>query len=45
MISPVVIVQGKPLFENVKNNLNFRLVKSRIFKSGNVLLYYEIKRD
>lgn len=45
MISPVVIGQGKPLFENVKSNLNFRLLKSTNFKSGNVLLYYEIKRD
>lgn len=44
IISPVVIGQGKPLFENVKNNLNFRLLKTRIFNSGNVLLYYEIKK-
>jgi dihydrofolate reductase len=45
MINPVVIGQGKPLFANIHHILELRLIKSRIFKSGNVLLNYEIKRN
>ena len=41
MVNPVVLGQGTPLFKNVKNSLNMRLVKTRTFNSGNVLLYYE----
>jgi dihydrofolate reductase len=44
MINPVIIGQGKSMFANVNHNLNFRLLKTRKFKSGNVLLDYEIKR-
>jgi dihydrofolate reductase len=45
MINPVVIVHGKPLFANIHHILDLRLLKTRIFKSGNVLLNYEIKRN
>ena len=44
MINPVIIGQGNSMFANVNHNLNFRLLKTRKFKSGNVLLDYEIKR-
>ena len=44
MINPVIIGQGKSLFANVKHNLNLRLLKTKKFKSGNILLDYEIKR-
>lgn len=39
MINPVILGKGKPLFENVKKK-NLKLKKTRGFKSGNVLLYY-----
>jgi dihydrofolate reductase len=40
MVNPVVIGAGTPLFQNVKSKANLKLVKNRIFKSGNVLLTY-----
>jgi len=45
MINPVAIGQGKQLFSTLNETLNFRLLKTRKFKSGNVLLYYEPKKD
>jgi len=45
MVSPIVIGQGKPLFVNMKSYLNLRLINSRIFNSGNVLLCYENKDE
>jgi dihydrofolate reductase len=40
-VTPVVLGKGKPLFGNVER-LNLRLVETRSFKSGNVLLRYEV---
>jgi dihydrofolate reductase len=41
MINPVVLGDGKPLFKGIKNKINLKLIKTKTFKSGNVLLYYE----
>lgn len=41
MVNPVVLGVGKPLFKNLKEKLNLKLLNARIFKSGNVLLYYQ----
>ena len=41
MVNPVVLGQGKPLFNGIKERLNLKLTNTRTFKSGNVLLYYE----
>jgi len=40
MINPVVLGKGTPLFYGIKDKLNFRLFNTKIFNSGNVLLYY-----
>lgn len=40
MINPVALGGGKPLFKGIPNKLNLKLINSKIFKSGNVLLYY-----
>jgi len=40
MIAPVVIGKGTPLFHGLQDKMNFHLDKTRIFASGNVLLYY-----
>ena len=45
IINPVLIGQGKPLFLNINGMIHLKLLKTRKFKSGNLLLYYEIKRD
>lgn len=42
-VTPVVLGAGKPLFKDVKK-LNFKLLETRNFKSGNVLLHYEIEK-
>lgn len=44
MINPVAIGKGTPLFSGIKKKLELRLLKSREFKNGNVLLYYEPKK-
>jgi len=41
MVNPVVLGEGKLLLKGTQNKLDLKLVKTRTFKSGNVLLYYE----
>lgn len=41
MVNPVVLGSGKPLFKGVKDRLNLRLMKTRTFGNGNVLLVYQ----
>ena len=38
MVNPVTLGSGKPLF---KDRIDFKLLKIREFKNGNVLLYYK----
>jgi len=40
IVNPVVLGNGTPLFKNVEERINLKLISSRIFESGNVLLYY-----
>ena len=42
MVNPVVLGSGKSLFKGIHETLNLKLLKTRTFRSGNVLLYYEI---
>lgn len=44
MVNPVLIGSGTPLFRNIDQKVNLKLVKTRTFKSGNVLLYYQPDR-
>jgi dihydrofolate reductase len=41
MVNPIVLGNGKPLFKGVKNKINLKLIKTKTFKSGNVLLHYK----
>ncbi len=41
LLNPVVIGQGKTMFEGVREKINLRLTKTRVFKNGNILLCYE----
>jgi dihydrofolate reductase len=41
VVNPVVLGRGKPLFKGIKDRLNLKLIKTKMFKSGNVMLYYE----
>ena len=40
MVNPVILGGGKPLFKGIQSKLDLKLLKTRSFKSGNVLLYY-----
>ena len=40
MVVPVALGRGRPLFEGMKRRLDLRLVSTRAFKNGNVLLTY-----
>ncbi len=41
MVNPVVLGTGNPLFRGINHRLNLKLLKTRTFQSGNVLLYYQ----
>ncbi len=41
MVNPVVLGSGKPLFKGVKERLNLHLASTKVFRSGNVLLFYQ----
>ncbi len=40
-VNPIILGQGAPLFKGIKNRLPLKLVDSRIFKNGLVLLVYQ----
>jgi dihydrofolate reductase len=40
-LSPVVLGKGRTMFEGVKKRLNLKLMKTRAFGNGNVMLWYE----
>jgi dihydrofolate reductase len=40
-IHPVVVGKGLPLFENINEKTIFKLVKTKTFNGGAVILYYE----
>jgi dihydrofolate reductase len=41
MVSPVILGSGNPLFKNTQDKLNLKLIRTRIFGNGNVLLCYQ----
>jgi dihydrofolate reductase len=41
VVNPVALGAGRTMFDGVKNRLDLKLVQSRAFKNGNVLLTYE----
>jgi len=40
MVNPIILGKGKPMFKDV-NQLKLKLLKTRKFKNGNVVLYYQ----
>jgi dihydrofolate reductase len=40
----VILGSGTTIFEGIRDRLHLRLVKSRAFRNGNVVLYYEPAR-
>lgn len=41
LLNPVVLGQGKTMFEGVKDRFSLKLTGSRTFRNGNILLTYE----
>jgi dihydrofolate reductase len=41
IVNPVVLGNGKPLFKGVNDKHNLKLLKTRLFDSGIVILFYE----
>jgi dihydrofolate reductase len=41
MVNPVVLGDGKSLFRTAEDRISLKLLKTRPFSSGNVLLYYQ----
>jgi dihydrofolate reductase len=41
VVVPVVLGGGKSMFSGIKEKLNLRLIGTRAFGNGNVLLCYE----
>lgn len=44
-IHPVIAGSGLPLFENIKDRIQFKLIKTKTFISGAVILYYEPTKE
>ena len=41
VVNPIVLGRGRTLFETVKERIPLKLVRTRPFSNGNVVLYYE----
>ncbi len=41
IVNPVVFGHGKPLFKNGIGRMSLKLLKTKTFKCGNVMLYYQ----
>lgn len=41
MVNPIILGGGKLLLQGVTKMLTLKLVKTRVFKTGNILLYYQ----
>jgi dihydrofolate reductase len=44
LVNPVVIGRGRTMFEGVRDKIVLKLIKTRTFGNGNVLLTYETAR-
>ena len=40
-VQPIILGNGLPLFKNIKDRINLKLLKTKIFGSGSIMLYYE----
>ncbi len=41
VVTPIVLGNGKPLFEGFNTRYKLKLLKSKTFQSGHVMLYYQ----
>jgi dihydrofolate reductase len=43
VVNPIIVGEGRTLFEGVKNKVRLKETKTRTFKNGSVLMCYEPK--
>ena len=41
VIHPLALGGGRTMFDGIKNKLNLKVTNHRVFKNGNILLYYQ----
>ena len=41
IVNPLILGNGKPLFKDLRNKLDLKLLSTKVFKNGNVLLCYQ----
>jgi len=41
IVNPIVLSNGKPFFKDIKETVKLKLLKTKTFSCGNVLLYYQ----
>jgi len=44
IINPIVLGEGNPMFRNLHERIPLKLINTKVFSSGNVLLYYQTIR-
>ncbi len=44
-VQPIILGNGLPLFKNITDRINLKLLKTKIFGSGSIVLYYEPTRN
>ncbi len=40
-VNPIILGNGLPLFKNIKERVDLKLLKTKTFGSGSIMLYYE----
>jgi dihydrofolate reductase len=45
IVNPLILGNGMPLFKDIRDKQNLRLLNTRVFRNGNVLLCYEPAKD
>lgn len=40
-VHPIILGKGLPLFKNITDSINLKLLKTKLFGSGSIVLYYE----
>jgi dihydrofolate reductase len=45
LVHPVILGSGKPLFQNIKDQVKLKLVDTKTHPSGVVILYYQLRKE
>jgi len=45
LVHPVLLRSGKPLFQDIKDQVKLKLVQTRTHPSGVVVLYYQLRKE